>query len=55
MSSRHPQIYAEWPKMSEALMNGPSPLTPAERKLIRLGQRLQHGYVNLYPAFREQK
>jgi uncharacterized peroxidase-related enzyme len=32
--SAYPQIYAEWSKMSEALMNGPSPLTPAERELI---------------------
>jgi uncharacterized peroxidase-related enzyme len=30
----YPQVYAEWSKMSEALMNGPSPLTPAERELI---------------------
>jgi uncharacterized peroxidase-related enzyme len=30
----HPEIYAAWSKMSEALMNGPSPLSPAERELI---------------------
>src|SRR5215475_14258694 len=30
----YPEIYAAWSKMSEALMNGPSPLTPAERELI---------------------
>jgi AhpD family alkylhydroperoxidase len=30
----HPEIYSLWSKMSEALMNGPSPLTPAERELI---------------------
>lgn len=32
--SAYPEIYAAWSKMSEALMNGPSPLTPAERELI---------------------
>jgi uncharacterized peroxidase-related enzyme len=32
--SANPEIYAAWSKMSEALMNGPSPLTPAERELI---------------------
>ena len=30
----YPEIYGLWSKMSEALMNGPSPLTPAERELI---------------------
>lgn len=30
----YPEIYAAWSKMSEALMNGPSPLTPGERELI---------------------
>ena len=30
----YPEIYAAWSKMSEALMNGPSPLSPAERELI---------------------
>jgi AhpD family alkylhydroperoxidase len=29
-----PEIYAPWAKMSEALMNGPSPLSQAERELI---------------------
>lgn len=32
--SAYPEVYAAWSKMSEALMNGPSPLTPAERELI---------------------
>jgi uncharacterized peroxidase-related enzyme len=32
--SAYPEIYAAWSKMSEALMNGPSPLAPAERELI---------------------
>jgi AhpD family alkylhydroperoxidase len=30
----HPEIYAAWAKMSEALMAGPSPLSPAERELL---------------------
>jgi len=30
----YPEIYAAWSKMSEALMNGPSPLGQAERELI---------------------
>lgn len=30
----HPEIYRAWSAMSEALMNGPSPLSQAERELI---------------------
>lgn len=30
----HPEIYAHWSAMSQALMNGPSPLSPGERELI---------------------
>ena len=30
----YPEIYGLWSKMSEALMNGPSPLSQAERELI---------------------
>ena len=30
----YPEIYAAWSKMSEALMNGPSPLSQGERELI---------------------
>src|SRR5258708_27546083 len=29
-----PEIYAPWAKMSEVLMNGPSPLSQAERELL---------------------
>jgi uncharacterized peroxidase-related enzyme len=32
--SAHPDIYAAWAKMSEALMNGPSPISQAERELL---------------------
>jgi uncharacterized peroxidase-related enzyme len=31
---QHPEIYGPWSDMSEALMNGPSPLSEAERELI---------------------
>jgi alkylhydroperoxidase family enzyme len=31
---QYPDIYLPWSEMSQALMNGPSPLTPAERELI---------------------
>src|SRR3954451_24745962 len=31
---KYPAIYGEWSKMSEALMNGPSPLSQGERELI---------------------
>src|SRR5258708_5018863 len=31
---RHPDIYAPWSAMSQALMNGPSPLSQGERELI---------------------
>jgi len=30
----YPEIYRLWSEMSQALMNGPSPLTPGERELI---------------------
>lgn len=32
--TKYPEIYSLWSKMSEALMNGSSPLTRAERELI---------------------
>ena len=31
---QHARIYAAWSRMSEELMNGPSPLSPAERELM---------------------
>src|SRR3954447_23011287 len=31
---KYPEIYGLWSKMSEALMNGPSPLSQGERELI---------------------
>jgi uncharacterized peroxidase-related enzyme len=30
----YPELYGLWSEMSQALMNGPSPLSPAERELI---------------------
>ena len=33
--SAHPEIYRHWAAMGQALINGPSPLTPAERELIQ--------------------
>ena len=32
--SAHPDIYRHWSEMSQALMNGPSPLSQGERELI---------------------
>ncbi len=32
--SAHPEIYKAWALMSQALMNGPSPLSPGDRELI---------------------
>ncbi len=32
--TKYPNIYGLWAKMSEALMNGPSPLSQGERELI---------------------
>ena len=32
--TKYPEIYRLWSAMSDALMNGPSPLTQAERELI---------------------
>ena len=33
--SAYPEIYRHWAEMGQALINGPSPLTPAERELIQ--------------------
>src|SRR6516162_776278 len=30
----HPEIYSHWVRVSEAILRGPSPLTPAKRELI---------------------
>src|SRR5436189_6178505 len=32
--TRYPEIYGPWSTMSQALMNGPSPLSQGERELI---------------------
>ncbi len=32
--TEHAEIYGHWAKMGQALMNGPSPLTPGEREMI---------------------
>lgn len=31
----YPEIYGHWTRMGEALINGPSPLSPGERELIQ--------------------
>lgn len=31
----YPEIYGHWTRMGQALMNGPSPLTPGEREMIQ--------------------
>ena len=31
----YPEIYRHWAQMGEALINGPSPLTPGEREMIQ--------------------
>jgi len=33
--SAYPEIYGHWTQMGEALINGPSPLSPGERELIQ--------------------
>jgi uncharacterized peroxidase-related enzyme len=33
--SAYPEIYRQWAEMGQALINGPSPLSPAERELIQ--------------------
>lgn len=46
--SAYPEIYRHWAEMGQALINGPSPLTPAEREMIQayvaglLGCRYAH-------------
>jgi uncharacterized peroxidase-related enzyme len=32
--SAYPEIYRPWAEMGQAIMNGPSPLTPGEREMI---------------------
>lgn len=32
--TRYPDLYRPWSEMSQAMMNGPSPLSPGERELI---------------------
>jgi uncharacterized peroxidase-related enzyme len=39
----YPEIYSHWTQMGEALINGPSPLSPGERELI---QAYVSGLVN---------
>ena len=33
--AKYPEIYRHWARMGQALINGPSPLTPGERELIQ--------------------
>ena len=33
--SAYPEIYRHWAEMGQALINGPSPLSPAEREMIQ--------------------
>jgi len=33
--SAYPEIYRHWAQMGQALINGPSPLSPAEREMIQ--------------------
>jgi AhpD family alkylhydroperoxidase len=33
--SAYPEIFGHWAEMGEALINGPSPLTPGEREMIQ--------------------
>jgi uncharacterized peroxidase-related enzyme len=33
--AKYPEIYRHWAQMGQALINGPSPLTPGERELIQ--------------------
>ena len=46
--SAYPEIYRHWAEMGQALINGPSPLTPADREMIQayvaglLGCRYAH-------------
>jgi uncharacterized peroxidase-related enzyme len=46
--SAYPEVYRHWAEMGQALINGPSPLTPAEREMIQayvaglLGCRYAH-------------
>ena len=31
----YPEVYCHWAQMGEALINGPSPLSPGEREMIQ--------------------
>jgi len=49
----YPEIYGPWAKMSEALMNGPSPLSQAERELIFAYAAGVANCTNIYVAHSE--
>ncbi len=46
--STYPEIYRHWVQMGEALINGPSPLTPGEREMI---QGFVAGLINCQFAY----
>jgi uncharacterized peroxidase-related enzyme len=51
--SKHPDIYGPWSVMSEALMNGPSDLSQAERELILAYAAAVDGCEFVYVAHSE--
>ena len=44
----HPEIYRHWAEMGQALINGPSPLSPGEREMI---QAFVAGLINCQFAY----
>lgn len=49
----YPEIYRSWAAMSQALMNGPSPLSPGERELILAYAAGVKGCAYVYGAHSE--
>jgi len=49
----YPQLYSLWSEMSQVLMNGPSPLSPAERELILAFAAGEAGCAFVYAAHSE--
>ena len=49
----YPELYRPWSEMSQALMNGPSPLSPGERELIFAFAAGTAGCTYVYAAHSE--
>lgn len=51
--TKYPEIYGPWSETSQAMMNGPSPLSPGERELILAYAAGAAGCTFVYVAHKE--